>query len=57
MASVEPMVCEGCGVAMNLHAEKMNYEAEAEGVLEEIHACPSCGATGSRPSADPLPGA
>lgn len=52
------MTCPKCGAAMNQHAEKVIYPtdpreaAEADpalgGLLEEMHACPSCGNVESR---------
>jgi predicted RNA-binding Zn-ribbon protein involved in translation (DUF1610 family) len=58
MRSSEPILCPKCGAAMNCHAEKIDYTAAPEdpgavdpelgGVLEEVHACPECGATQSR---------
>ncbi len=52
------MVCEDCGAEMNLHAEKVDYGADATagdrldpefgGVLEEFHTCPDCGRTQAR---------
>ena len=54
----EPMMCPACGVAMNHHAEKLTDPRDAGeaarmdprmgGVIEEVHTCPECGATGSR---------
>ena len=59
MATNDPMMCETCGVAMNHHAEKVDYAAALErpelgdpelaGFVEEIHTCPGCGAVASRP--------
>jgi hypothetical protein len=46
----EPMICRACGDEMNMHAEKLDYSAAPEGAVQEIHACPGCGATDSRPS-------
>ena len=49
MASTpDPLICPHCGVATNHHAEKLVYET---GRVEEVHACPSCGAIASRPAA------
>jgi hypothetical protein len=49
MASApDPMICPHCGAVMNRHAEKILYEM---GRVEEVHACPSCAAVGSRPAA------
>jgi len=45
---------------MNYHADKVRYfnegddtlsaDSETGGFIEEIHACPSCGASASRPA-------
>jgi ribosomal protein S27AE len=53
------MQCPACGSTMNHHSVKVNYaagtdwrqqsEAEPGGILEEIHTCPRCGRTESRP--------
>jgi predicted RNA-binding Zn-ribbon protein involved in translation (DUF1610 family) len=52
-----PMVCPECGATMNQHAAKVVYGGEAPaagvdpflgGVVEEMHACPSCGYVTSR---------
>ena len=58
MAHGEPMTCPECGVAMNHHADKVNYTAALDepgaadpdlgGVLEEAHTCPQCGQTAVR---------
>jgi len=52
------MICPSCGVAMNLHAEKLVTPLNAEqagqmdealgGMVEEFHACPKCGGGASR---------
>jgi ribosomal protein S27AE len=52
------MICPKCGDEMNHHADKLIYPANpAEiqqppgvhgGVIEEMHACPGCGAGESR---------
>jgi ribosomal protein S27AE len=49
------MICEQCGVEMNHHADKVDYNAGLDdpneidpvygGVLEEAHTCPRCGRT------------
>lgn len=54
------MKCEECGAEMNCHAEKVDYSSEAEesgafdadfgGVVEEVHTCPACGKTETRPA-------
>ena len=61
MTKRDKMVCPDCGVEMNRHAEKVDYNdaaAEAEGfdsalggVLEEFHTCPQCGQTLARRAA------
>ena len=53
-----PMICPRCGAAMNHHAEKLLQpiapddtafvDAALGGVVEEVHACPACGAEASR---------
>lgn len=58
MEERERMVCPDCGVAMNLHAEKVDYSADAPagraedddfgGLLTEFHTCPACGRTHAR---------
>jgi ribosomal protein S27AE len=52
------MKCSGCGVEMNHHADKIDYDAAIDepdlidadfgGVVEEAHACPACGRTEMR---------
>lgn len=63
MATREPMTCAECGARMNFHAEKVDYAAaldavdaappELGGLVEQIHACPECGATAARPAPNP----
>ena len=58
--STGEMLCPGCGVAMNHHADKVDYTAALEesatadpifgGLLEEIFTCPGCGRTEMRPA-------
>lgn len=58
MPEVKKMVCPDCGVEMNHHAEKIDYNAASDdpaasdpdlgGVLEEAHTCPECGKTALR---------
>jgi len=52
-----PMTCPRCGSRMNHHAEKVVHltgddDATIDPVLggpvEEVHACPACGACASR---------
>lgn len=60
MAETNRMMCEECGAEMNHHAEKIDYSPAAEesgafdadfgGVLEEVHTCPGCGKTATRPA-------
>ena len=59
MAEKSPMMCPVCGVAMNHHADKIDYNAAAQdaafdpdlgGVIEEAHTCPECGQTHTRPA-------
>jgi ribosomal protein S27AE len=55
MPKKNPMICPLCGVAMNHHADKIDYNVEAHdsalvdpdlgGVIEEAHTCPECGQT------------
>ena len=51
------MICPRCGSEMNHHAEKLVYPERAGdagvdptfgGIIEELHACPACGATVAR---------
>jgi ribosomal protein S27AE len=52
------MICPRCGSKMNFHAEKITssspedagYDPVLGGAVEELHACPSCGAGASRPA-------
>ncbi len=54
------MICPKCGSEMNYHAEKIDYSAALEdpelmdpdlgGILQQIHTCPACGTTATRPS-------
>ena len=56
----ERMNCARCGAVMNYHADKVRYfnegddtlsaDSETGGFIEEIHACPRCGASASRPA-------
>jgi ribosomal protein S27AE len=60
MPSKQKMICPKCGGEMNHHSEKVDYTDALQdperidpvfgGVLEEIHFCPKCGATASRPA-------
>jgi predicted RNA-binding Zn-ribbon protein involved in translation (DUF1610 family) len=57
-----PMLCPTCGIAMNHHADKVDYTAALEipavadpalgGVLEEVFTCPGCGRTEMRPAVE-----
>ena len=59
MPEKNPMICPVCGVVMNHHADKIDYNIEAHdaasvdpdlgGVIEEAHTCPECGQTLVRP--------
>ena len=61
MADKLKMSCPVCGVPMNHHGEKLVEPRSAEearrmqsspvGLIEEIHACPRCGAVASRAGA------
>jgi len=50
------MICPSCGSEMNHHAEKLELptgpadvvDPVLGGVVEEVHACPACGAMASR---------
>ena len=56
----ERVNCPCCGAVMNYHADKALYFDESNdtrsadsatgGFIQEIHACPSCGASASRPA-------
>ena len=58
MPEKKMMICPDCGVAMNLHAEKVDYAATPVvpgavdpllgGVVVEAHTCPECGQTLTR---------
>ncbi len=60
MALTSAMMCPQCGIAMNYHAEKVDYMAaltdpealdpDLGGVDEEVHTCPGCGHSGARRS-------
>lgn len=49
------MICPDCGVEMNHHADKIDYDAalrdrasadpDLGGVVQETHTCPGCGAS------------
>ena len=53
MTLTSAMMCPQCGIAMNCHAEKIDYMAalsdpeavdpDLDGVVEEVHTCPGCG--------------
>lgn len=59
MSEQQPMLCPVCGVAMNHHADKIDYDAATDdaaavdpawgGVVEQAHTCPDCGQTLTRP--------
>ncbi len=58
MPDTNKMLCPDCHIAMNHHAEKVDYTAALEdpeamdpdlgGVLVEVHTCPRCGKTETR---------
>jgi hypothetical protein len=58
MTHNQKMICPHCGVEMNHHCDKLVYTTESHGaapadlslgvVIEEFHACPSCGTGNSR---------
>lgn len=60
MALTSAMMCPQCSIAMNYHAEKVDYMAalsnpeavdpDLGGVVEEVHTCPGCGNVGTRRS-------
>jgi len=60
--NASPMICPRCGIEMNHHAEKLVYPTESGddaavdsvlgGIVEELHACPACGAGASRRAGD-----
>ena len=51
------MICPHCGSTMNHHADKtLPGDIGPSGPVEEIYACPGCGACASRQAiADPSP--
>ena len=61
MPETNKMICPDCGVAMNHHANKIDYgtesgeteasESELGGTLVEAHTCPECGRAATRPAA------
>ena len=49
------MICDRCGATMNHHADKeipAAADASSSEVIEELHACPGCGAIASRRAAE-----
>ena len=58
MSRIEKMICHQCGIAMNHHAEKMDFDAgfrepdaadpDFGAVIEEYHVCAKCGTSASR---------
>lgn len=60
MPRKEPMICPDCGIAMNYHADKIDYTAALSdpgaidpdfgGIVEEAHTCPRCGRTETSPA-------
>lgn len=56
-----PMICPRCGATMNHHADKVLFngistssptDSTAAGFIEEMHSCPKCGASASRPTSN-----
>jgi ribosomal protein S27AE len=53
MAQTDKLTCPNCGVDMNHHAMKIDYDVEDAslvdpvfgGALKEVHTCPECGRT------------
>jgi ribosomal protein S27AE len=58
MPDTNPMICPDCGVPMNHHADKLDYNAALDdpaaadpdlgGLVEQVHTCPACGQTHMR---------
>jgi hypothetical protein len=58
MANTDAIICPQCKIAMNYHAEKIDYAAaltepdaadpDLGGILEEVHTCPKCGGIETR---------
>ena len=53
MAAAKKVICPKCGAEMNHHAEKVVFSSEDYdpifgGSVEEVFACPNCGASASR---------
>jgi ribosomal protein S27AE len=54
----QKMICPWCGAEMNHHADKLmdpitpedrkHFNPNLDGVVKEMHSCPSCGAVESR---------
>jgi predicted RNA-binding Zn-ribbon protein involved in translation (DUF1610 family) len=49
----QKLICTDCGVEMNHHAMKIDYNADNldpvfGGVVQEVHTCPECGRTSLR---------
>lgn len=55
----EPILCPRCGNEMNHHAlmirEPIEHSDEEESEVIEVHACPGCGMTESRPGVESEP--
>ena len=46
---MEAMICPTCKMTMNHHSDKLVYTTgKPEGILEEFHTCPGCGASALR---------
>lgn len=59
MSKKKKMFCPDCGIEMNYHAEKIDYNYAAAqdakaidfdlgGVVQEVHSCRKCGKTDMR---------
>ncbi len=58
-----PMLCPHCGIAMNHHADKVDYTAgedsaaalsACEGLVLAVFTCPRCGDIETRPEGEAL---
>jgi ribosomal protein S27AE len=62
MSNRQKMICPNCGIEMNHHATKIDYSHDVDvdetissdrdemGHAIEVHTCPGCGNTQSRPA-------
>lgn len=51
MADPQPMTCPYCGATMNHHADKLIQQpggVASDDIIEQVYACPRCGASASR---------